>query len=172
MDGTKTRSSRRAFFLQSGAALGTGLAATAGAAVLENGSSAASPRLAEEREAIRRLTFAFMSLVERQQHDSAAALFVAPAQYRHTNLIHGAYRQNVTRQQDTILISADGLRASATTHVEVEVSTPLAGDSTLVQMARLQGNVAERHWESGRFEAQYMKTGGQWKMTTLNYLAT
>jgi hypothetical protein len=52
----------------------------------------------------------------------------------------------------------------------VALSTPLHGDSTVAQMARLQGQMASRRWETGRFEAQYVKARGQWKMATLSYL--
>jgi hypothetical protein len=38
-------------------------------------------------------------------------------------------------------------------------------------MARLQGQVAERHWQTGQFEARYVKTDGRWKITALRYLA-
>ena len=48
----------------------------------------------------------------------------------------------------------------------------LAGSETIVQMARLQGNVAGRHWESGRIVATYEKVDGAWKMTVLRYVAS
>jgi hypothetical protein len=38
-------------------------------------------------------------------------------------------------------------------------------------MARLQGQVADRRWESGRFEATYLGRGGEWKVASLRYLA-
>jgi hypothetical protein len=36
-------------------------------------------------------------------------------------------------------------------------------------MARLQGNVADRRWEAGQFEAKYVKSRGQWKIASLSY---
>jgi hypothetical protein len=45
----------------------------------------------------------------------------------------------------------------------------LPADSTLAQMARLQGQMAERHWEAGRFEARYVKSAGQWQITALRF---
>lgn len=84
--------------------------------------------------------------------------------------MHSAYRQNAAQRKDRVSISAQPQQASATFHTEVQISTPLLGDSTVAQMARLQGQVAERRWESGRFDARYVKVhGGAWKMTALRY---
>ena len=54
----------------------------------------------------------------------------------------------------------------------MELSSPLQGSSTIAEMARLQGHVADRRWETGRFEAKYVKTAGQWKVASLEYLAS
>ncbi len=58
------------------------------------------------------------------------------------------------QQQDLVAIAADGAQATATFHCDVEFSVPLPADSTLAQMARLQGQVAERHWQAGRFDGR------------------
>jgi hypothetical protein len=55
--------------------------------------------------------------------------------------------------------------------VDVELCTPLRDDCTIAQMARLQGMMADRRWETGQIEAQYVKTSGQWKLTSLRYPA-
>jgi predicted SnoaL-like aldol condensation-catalyzing enzyme len=148
-----------------------------------------------DREAIRQLHRSFTSLIESQRYELAAELFDERAylqlsgvsasgkrailrlfadQYRHQNAaaIHSAYRQGTLQQGDTVTLSEDRLQAAATFHVEVELCTPLQGDCTAAQMARLQGHVADRRWESGRFEGQYVKTRGQWQMASLTYLAS
>jgi SnoaL-like domain len=147
----------------------------------------------QDRESIRRLHLAFTGAIENQAYETAVELFEPRAdlnlsglsaagkpaivrlfatQYRprHARVLHSAYRQSPRQQQDLVAIAADGAHATATFHCEVELTSPLPADSTLAQMARLQGQVAERHWEAGRFEARYVKTGGQWKIAALRYL--
>jgi hypothetical protein len=82
---------------------------------------------------------------------------------------HSAYRLTSAQRRDEIAIGEDGAQATATFHVEAEVCTPIQGDCTAAQMARLQGNVASRHWESGRFDVKYAKTQGDWKIVSLRY---
>jgi len=53
--------------------------------------------------------------------------------------------------------------------VDVRVSSPLQGDSTIAQMARLQGMMGEVRWESGLLQATYVKHAGGWAMTSLDY---
>ena len=45
-----------------------------------------------------------------------------------------------------------------------EAHKPLRGTSTIAQMARLQGHVADRRWESGHFEARYTRTVEGWRI--------
>ena len=147
----------------------------------------------QDREAIRQLHLAFTAAVENQAYETAAKLFETHAdldlsgltaqgkpaimrlfvtQYRQqqARAMHSAYRQSPLQQQDLIAIAADGTHAIATFHCAVELSAPLPTDSTLAQMARLQGQVAERHWQAGRFEARYVKAHGGWKITALRFI--
>jgi hypothetical protein len=146
-----------------------------------------------DREAIRQLQLAFTSLVETQAYEAAAELFTESAdlqlsgfsamgrqairrqfanQYRQQQAaaMHTAYRQSTLQQKDTVTIGDGGLQATALFHVDVELSTPLQGDSTAAQMARLQGQVSDRRWEAGRLSAQYEKIRGQWQIASLRYL--
>jgi hypothetical protein len=149
-----------------------------------------------DREAIRQLHLAFIASMEKQAYDLAADLFDERAhlrlsgvsaagksdilrlfmdQYRDQNAaaIHSAYRQIASsQQQDAIALSEDRSKATATFHVDVELCTPLQGDCTAAQMARLQGHVADRRWERGRLDAKYVKIQGQWKMASLSYQAS
>jgi hypothetical protein len=202
MNGIKNKSSRRAFFLNGGAALGAGVATTVGASALTRESPTPPDEQlkqlrqqlegVEDREAIRKLHLAFTTLIEQQTYEAAAELFDERAhldlsgssatgkpailqlfadQYRGQGAaaIHSAYRQSSLQERDAVTLSEDRRQATATFHVEVELCTPLQGDCTVAQMARLQGHVQDRRWEAGRFEATYVKTRGQWKMASLSY---
>ncbi len=46
----------------------------------------------------------------------------------------------------------------------------LQGNSTIEQMARLQGHCGDVRRESGRIEARHEKTRGQWRVTELQYV--
>jgi hypothetical protein len=173
MTGVKKKSTRRAFFLNGGAVLGAGVAATVGAAGLAPAAAEAGARgSAEDREAIRQLHLAFVARLENQSAadrssaDAPAHLFGEPGQVQ-----LGAYRQTPSQQNDEVKFSEDGLHANATFHCEVELCTPLEGDCTAAQMARMQGLMASRRWERGRFETSYVKARGQWQMASVSYRA-
>jgi gas vesicle protein len=196
---TNIKSSRRDFFLKGGAAIGAsvgGVAAMVNAnAATPDLNSTSSDQLEltvlKEREAIRQLQQRFTAAIENQSYQAAAALFhdhaqfelsganasgkaaiakLLTEQYRNqtAHTLHSAYRQCASQAQDKITLS-NSSKANATFHIEAELCTPLQGNSTLVQMARLQGQMESRHWESGRFEAEYAKDGDQWKITALRY---
>lgn len=150
---------------------------------------------AQEREAIRRLHLAFAALIESRSYESAVELFDERAtvslsgvsatgkaairrmfaeQYREQRaaVLHCAYRPNARQQKDVVTIAEDRSRATATYHVDVQLGIPLQGDCTAAQMARLQGQLADCRWESGRLEARYVKSAGEWKIASLSYLAS
>ncbi|HEU4624284.1 MAG TPA: nuclear transport factor 2 family protein [Steroidobacteraceae bacterium] len=206
-------STRRAFVLKGGAALGAGVAATVAGAGMATGAAghaatkggASRPPDAataggsreqdpgsssiEDREALRRLQLTFAALLEDERYEAAAALFdehahlqlsgasargraaishLFASSYRlqEAPVIHRAYRHRA----DDVRIGEDRLRATATFHVDADLCTPLQDDCTIARMARLQGNVADRRWETGRLEAEYVKTGGEWKIASLTYV--
>ena len=70
------------------------------------------------------------------------------------------------------MFSKSGLEATATWHVNVKIGMPLQGDSTIAQMARLQGLLADVRWESGWLQARYVKTGERWQIAALEYLTS
>jgi hypothetical protein len=67
-------------------------------------------------------------------------------------------------------MTANGRSATATWNVDVKTGMALEGDSTIVQMARLQGHLGNVQWESGRLEARYEKAEGEWRMTRVEYI--
>jgi len=191
MSTNRTRSSRRAFFLKGGAVLGAGVAA--GASALASGKAPPSKDSSQEelvrqlreeldaaadREALRQLHFTFTAMLESQNYDAAARLFEDPAhlhdyRQRIAPSVHAAYRPNSLQQQDLVTLSDDRQRASATFHVDARICTALEGDFTLARMARLQGQMADSRWESGRLEARYVKHAArEWRIATLHYVAS
>jgi hypothetical protein len=75
------------------------------------------------------------------------------------------------QQQETIKVSADRLSASAQFPYSIQVGTPMAPDSQLVQMARLQGGGIMKWCEGGTYEISYAKDikDGGWKIKRLEY---
>ena len=180
---------RRAFFLQGGAALGAGVGAAVGASAVAAAKSAPADeqvrqlqrqlRDAQDREAILRLHTDFTRLVASGSYGQAAELFAGPAGQQFADryadpdaVIHTGYRQGVSHQIDAVVIGEDGQSATGIFHVDAEFTTPIRGDFTIARMARLQGQVADRRWESGRLEARYERADGQWKITALGFRAT
>ncbi|MDR2216220.1 MAG: nuclear transport factor 2 family protein [Nevskiaceae bacterium] len=206
MDASNANTSRRAFFLNGGAALGAGVTATgvslAGTAQVPQQQPPSQPATdveareqlacAQDREAIRQLHYRFVQLIEQRNYEAVAELFDAQATlalsgesasgragiahllsvgYREQTVaaLHEAYRGNARQHQDCITLEANRLGARALWHVDVAIGTPLQGDCTAAQMARLQGLLAERRWEAGRLQARYVKRGEDWKLAVLEY---
>jgi hypothetical protein len=155
------KTSRRAFFLNGSAVLGAGVATTVGAAGLRP-ESRRRPGTAEDREAIRRLHLAAVAQLENHGDATAPNLF-------DERVTLGAYRQIPSLHPDEMKFSADGQHATAIFHCEVELCTPLEGDCTAAQMARLQGQTDTRRWERGRFEGSYVRERGGWRMESMRY---
>jgi hypothetical protein len=161
------KSTRRAFFLNGGAVLGAGVATTVGATALRPEQLSPHAGSAEDREAIRRLHLAAMAQLENRRAVPSVNLF------DERGLVQlSAYRQTTSQHQDEVKFSADGQRATAVFHCEVELCTPLEGDCTAAQMARLQGQTDTRRLERGRFEGSYVRARGEWRMESLSYRAT
>jgi hypothetical protein len=155
MKAGNTKTSRRSFFLKGSAVLGAGVAAASGASARPVNQSAGQ----QDRESIRRLHQTFIAGVE--SRDSEAAL---PT--------HQAYRSNALQERDSLAFSESGSEATATWHVDVKIVSPLEGDSTIAQMARLQGMLADVRWEAGRLQVKYVKIHGQWQVAAQEYLAS
>lgn len=79
-------------------------------------------------------------------------------------------RPNHLQQADAVTFSEDRQHAAAIYHVDVELGTPLQGNFTVAQMARLQGQTTDHRWECGRIEAKYQKQRGEWMMESCSDL--
>ena len=156
MNKYNVQTSRRAFVLRSASTLGAGAAVA-----LSSNKSSAAEELAhrEDVEAIRRVHAQFIAGVEDASRIGALDT-------------HRAYRANARQAEDAIQISADRQHATAHWHVDVQVITPLEGNSTIAQMARLQGNGADMHWDSGCLSTRYEKKLGAWHITDMEYSRT
>lgn len=189
MSASHLRTSRRAFFTKGSAVIGAGVALT-GTVLADD--SVATDHNAADREAIRQVQAVFAASVETRQWENAVALFAPKAhlqlatnaaqgvpairqlftqQYagQKVDSLHNAYRPNALQLQDRVSVATDGLHAQATWHVDVQVISPLRGDCTIAQMARMQGQMGDMRWESGLLEASYVRRDGRWLMDGLAY---
>jgi hypothetical protein len=154
MKAVNASTSRRAFFVKGTAALGAGVAAATGAALTPNG--AVRPE-GDDREAIRRLHQAFIAGAEGQCREARFPT-------------HYGYRSNALQECDSLVFSENGREATAVWHVDVKVGSRLEGDSTIEQMARLQGMLTDVCWETGRLHAKYAKDQSHWQIIALEYV--
>lgn len=178
------------------AAAGAGAGSPAGPGTAADESAATRARLEalEAREAVLALQQSFMAALAAGHHAHAAALFDVDATLQLSGLqatspggiaraldshygrqqgttLHTAFRRDALAAADEVRFSADGQRATVTMNVESELCTPLRGEGSLLDMARLQGHAADRHWQPGRFEAECVRRDGQWKLAALTWRA-
>ncbi|MEJ2247710.1 MAG: nuclear transport factor 2 family protein [Acidobacteriota bacterium] len=73
------------------------------------------------------------------------------------------------QQQDIVEVAADRKSACGKFSYSMQVGTPMSEDSSLVHMARLQGEGILKWWEGGVHEASYVKVGDSWKIRSLEY---
>jgi len=150
---------------------------------------------AADREAIRALQAAFVRSIGQRDYAAAAKLFADDAslalsgveargragierafatQYleQQAAVWHGTYRDVAALTDGTLALSADRREARACLTAQAELCTPLRATCTAAQMARLQGHVADRRWETGRFDARYVRTREGWRFGSLQWSAT
>jgi len=72
-------------------------------------------------------------------------------------------------EQDRVEISPDQRSAKAIFTYSIQVGAPIDSDSTLVKMARLQGEGIRKWWEAGVYEVSYVKDIKGWKIERLEY---
>jgi hypothetical protein len=73
------------------------------------------------------------------------------------------------QQRDAIDVAMDRKSAKACFPFSMRVGTPMDSESTLVQMARLQGQGIVHWWESGICVNSYVKMGDVWKIKRIDY---
>lgn len=150
---------------------------------------------AADRESIRALQAQFLHAIGQQDYVAAARLFADDAslalsgveargraaiehafttQYgaQRAAILHGAYRDVAALTDESLAFSPDRREARARLSGQVELCTPLTATCTAAQMARLQGQMAERRWEAGRFDARYVRSPEGWRFGSLRWSAT
>ena len=166
----RSHSTRRTFFGHTGAALAAPLAAGAASARDTDGGSDLAARLAalEDAAAIRDLQERYARLVNSAAHVELAALFADPAR---AAIDAGVRRLMPTAgADDAVTVTPDGT-ATARLGCTVEIVTPLAGDGTLVEMARLQGDGFVKRSERRVLASSFVKRNGLWKFEHAELLA-
>jgi hypothetical protein len=81
------------------------------------------------------------------------------------------FRLEPEQQQDIVEVALDRKAATGQFPYSMQAGTPMTGDSSLVQMARLQGEGIVKWWEGGVYHASYVKVGAGWKIKRLEYRA-
>jgi hypothetical protein len=81
------------------------------------------------------------------------------------------FEPDLVLQADTVEVAADRSAASCQFPYSMQVGEPMTGNSSLVEMARLQGGGIVKWWEGGICEASYTKVGESWKIRRLEYRA-
>jgi hypothetical protein len=79
------------------------------------------------------------------------------------------FEPDPAQQLDIVEVAADRRIATGQFSYSMQVGTPMTGDSSLVEMARLQGEGIVKWWEWGICEALYVKVGDSWKIQRLEY---
>ncbi len=84
--------------------------------------------------------------------------------------IHRSFSSS-TQNQDVVEIAPDRRSAEARFQCLMLVEVPVISNSSLVEMARQQGQGTLQWWESGAYENSYVKVGDAWKIRQLRYRA-
>jgi len=146
----------------------------------------------EDREALKHLHLAFTTLLENKAYDAVVELFAEDTivelhginlagkaavkklfmeEYKEqkTSFLHTAHRQDQSQKQDLVSVSEDHKQANASFYNQVLISTPIRGQSVLVDMARQQGMTAQSYWENGRYDIAFTRINDQWQISRLSY---
>lgn len=156
---TNTAPTRRTF-LKGGALLAAPLAAGSVAAVALAGEGL-KDRVArlEDQAAIRDLHQAWLRQLNAAEGDGRLDSRVRRVTAHHA----GA--------PDRIELTADGRSAVGYFDCAIEVETPLARDSTLAQMAHVQGHGAVRRTARGLLTVSYARASGTWRIQQVTWAA-
>jgi hypothetical protein len=149
---------RRSFIRN--AALGVSAAVTGSGAV----AATTAELTGDDTTAIRALQRRYFTLLQQGNERDLAALCVSNG-----GKVHDSAVLDVRIDDEHIDLAQDRVGATARWDARVLLGAALAGNSTLEQMARAQGQ-SERQWqERGIYTARYVKVGSEWKIETLQY---
>jgi len=151
----------------------------------------------EDADRVRRLHQAYESRLDRGLYEDVVAMFADDAEVVYNGglfrwkqgvrrLYCGHFASGLTgkkiepapgfepdpaQQPDTVEVAEDRKTATGRFPYSIQVGAPMTGDSSLVAMARLQGEGIVKWWECGACEASYVKVGESWKIRRLHYHA-
>jgi hypothetical protein len=149
----------------------------------------------EDANSIRRLHQAYESLLDQGMYEEVVLMFAEDAEvvyngglFAGRNGIRRLYcdhfalgltgkkvepapgfEPDPARQLETVEVAADRRTATGLFPYSIQVGTAITGDTSLVEMARLQGEGIVKWWESGIHEVFYVKDGDHWKIRKLEY---
>jgi uncharacterized protein (TIGR02246 family) len=197
---SKPNTGRRSFLWKAGAAMTAAAAAVVpGMAKSGAGKNTEAEVLArklgmlEDEKAIRVLHQTYEALLDSGNYEQVAGLFSEDAVvvfnggvFKGVNSVARLYRDHfsagltgrklgpapgVEAAPETVRVAEDRESAKARFPYSIQVGAPMRSNSSLVQMARLQGEGIMKWCESGVYEVSYAKCGknGSWKMTKLEY---
>jgi hypothetical protein len=152
----------------------------------------------EDADAIRMLHHAYESCLDRFMYEDVVALFTDDAEVVYKGgIFHGkegvrrlycdhfasgltgkkiepapGFEPDPAQQLDIVEVATDRKNASGRFSYSIQVGAPMTGDSSLVKMARLQGEGILQWWEGGIHEVSYVKEGNAWKIKRLEYRVT
>ncbi len=81
------------------------------------------------------------------------------------------FEPDPAQQLDIVEVAADRRTATGQFPYSMQVGEPMTANSSLVEMARLQGEGIVKWWEGGIYKASYVKVGDSWKIKRLEYRA-
>jgi hypothetical protein len=152
----------------------------------------------EDANAIRRLHQAYESRLDQGMYEEVAGMFTDDAEVLYNggvfagkNGIRRLYCEHFAsgrtgkkiepapgfevdpaQQLDIVDVAGDRKTATGQFAYSMQVGTPMTGNSSLLEMARLQGEGIVQWWESGTHAVSYVKKGDTWEIRKLEYRVT
>jgi hypothetical protein len=152
----------------------------------------------EDANAIRRLHQEYESRLDRGMYEEVAGMFADDAEVvyngglftgkegiRRLYCDHFAsgrtgrkiepapgFETDPAQQLDIVEVAGDRKTATGQFPYSIQIGAPMTGESSLVEMARLQGEGIVNWWESGIREVSYVKKDNTWKIRKLEYRVT
>lgn len=177
-DQTNAKRGRRAFLRGTGAAITAALAPAAAGAALTGGETRPSAS-AGDAAAIRQLYQDYAARLASGPAEDLMALFTQDGEalldrrrFADRETVQLRLLQDPAQPTDSVEVSADGRSARARFHCLAQTAAPLSGNSTVVEMARLQGQYKTTWWEGGVHSLDCVKTRDGWKIRRLTYSKT
>jgi len=152
----------------------------------------------EDANAIRRLHQTYESRLDKGMYEEVAGMFADDAEVAYNGGLFAGkdgirrlycdhfasghtgrkiepapgFETDPAQQLDLVEVAGDRKTATGQFPYSMQVGAPMARNSSLVEMARLQGEGIVHWWESGIHEVSYVKEDNTWKIRKLEYRAT